>query len=311
MCVSIGEVSRGNENHRCARHVDTEGGRWSRCGRREREGGGVGYLGRVVAGLPGGNTRTILWSPREISATHSRVGPSRAVTLWLTACLFGEPTLPTLDRCYSLSLSFCSCFPLRSREKDFPNGEWISSLSPLWNVKLAGRVSIFLSSNSSDIRVPPLFDFVASLSAITSRSPYFVPTFASSSLSLSLFFFQLVYRYRWRKLALPIIDKRLLLSILILLDLCAERTERELQQRFDRRFREGLMKSIRGLPTWRGVVKRECKKARVTRAYRADIVNWYCRGEQATFLSRVSIAKRAVKLVETAKTALRLIFLPL
>lgn len=24
------------------------------------EGGGVGYLGRVVAGLPGGNTRTIL-----------------------------------------------------------------------------------------------------------------------------------------------------------------------------------------------------------------------------------------------------------
>lgn len=25
-----------------------------------RGGGGVGYLGRVVAGLPGGNTRTIL-----------------------------------------------------------------------------------------------------------------------------------------------------------------------------------------------------------------------------------------------------------
>lgn len=189
MCVSIGEVSRGNENHRCARHVDTEGGRWSRCGRREREGGGVGYLGRVVAGLPGGNTRTILWSPREISATHSRVGPSRAVTLWLTACLFGEPTLPTLDRCYSLSLSLLLFLFSSSLAREGFSKWWVDFV-PLAPVKCEISGEGFDFSFEQLVRYPRSSSF--RFCCIVIRHHIALPLFCSHicfllSLSLSLF----------------------------------------------------------------------------------------------------------------------------
>lgn len=100
---------------------ETEGEREK--GRVTREQRGVSYLGSrpgllrdlrdpglpgSAGGSPGGNTRTILWSPREISATHSRVRrrpqPRRntlpclldCLLACFLACLVSRSTLPSL-----------------------------------------------------------------------------------------------------------------------------------------------------------------------------------------------------------------------
>lgn len=123
-CISFLLKCRGNENHRCARHVDREGGereggRWSRCGAsegrrrgRRRKEWGVGrvvsYLGSVVAGSGEGcqvrrvaarvetRERSSEIPSRDIGHSLTRpptaLGPSRNTLAcclpgWLLACL--------------------------------------------------------------------------------------------------------------------------------------------------------------------------------------------------------------------------------